>query len=177
MVDTPGHGKLRHHAIDQIVDPQNLRGIIFVVDAADLSPDSRGLRDAAEYLHDVLLSLQNRMTKSKTSKAPKHLPVLIAANKVDLFTAIPASLVKMRLEQEISHVRSSRAKGLFDSGVAMNDFSSDSDRNWLGGTEDGVFEFSQMAGANVEVQIEAGSVTGTEKPDIAGYWDWLAKNL
>ena len=147
------------------------------MDAADLSLDSKGLRDAAEYLHEILLSLQRRLTRSKTSKAPKHLPMLIAANKVDLFTALPVSLVKSRLEQEITQVRSSRAKGLFDSGVGMNEFSSDTDKDWLGETEDGGFEFSQMEEANVEIQIESGSVIGTEKPDISGYWDWLGKNL
>ena len=70
-----------------------------MVDAADLSSSAEGdsnegLRQSAEYLHDLLLLLQTRSTKSKSSKAPKELPVLVAANKLDLFTALPAPLVK-----------------------------------------------------------------------------------
>ena len=177
LVDTPGHGKLRHYATTELVRPQNLRGIIFVVDAADLSPDSQGLRDTAEYLHDLLLLLQKRLTSNKTSKAPSDVPVLIAANKTDLFTALPAVLVKKTLEAEITGVRTSRAKGLLDSGIGMNDLADDPDRDWLGEPGEGGFEFSQMLEANVRIQIESGSTSGTENADVASYWAWLGSNL
>ena len=177
LVDTPGHGKLRYNASDQMVNPHNLWGIVFVVDAADLAPDSIGLRDAAEYLHDILLSLQKRLIKSKTSKAPRLIPLLIAANKEDLFTALPASLVKATLETEISRVRSSRAKGLFDSGIGMNDLSTDPDKDWLGETGEEEFAFSQMVEANVEVEIQSGSSSGIDNPNISRYWDWFGRNL
>ena len=177
LIDTPGHGKLRFHAHDHIVRPQNLRGIVFVLDAADLATDSAGLRDAADYLHGILLALQKRLTKSKTSKVPKRLPVLVAAHKSDLFTALPPALVRTTLEREISRIRSSRSKGLLDSGIGLNDTLSDGDDDWLGETGGGAFSFSQMAEVNVEVHFAAGSISGDGKGDIALYWDWLKDNM
>ena len=180
LVDTPGHGKLRYHALESIVKPQNLKGIIFLVDAANISTSSdghggEGLREAAEYLHDVLLQLQKRSSVSKTSRAPKELPVLVAANKLDLFTALPAPLVRTALESEITKVRSSRGKGLLDSGTGMNEV--DEERDWLGDGGDGAFNFSQMEEVNVPVAVIGGNVTGTDNADIAKWWDWIGGNL
>ena len=180
LVDTPGHGKLRYHALESIVKPQNLKGIIFLVDAANISAGSdghggEGLREAAEYLHDVLLQLQKRSSNSKTSRAPKEMPVLIAANKLDLFTALPAALVKIALESEITRVRSSRAKGLLDSGVGMNDV--EEERDWLGDGGDGAFGFSQMAEVNVPIAIIGGNVMGSDEADVVQWWDWIGGNL
>lgn len=182
LVDTPGHGKLRHHAFETVVKPQNLKGIIFMVDAADLSMVNSGtgnesLRQTAEYLHDVLLLLQKRSTSSKTSKAPKELPVLIAANKLDLFTALPAPLVKTALESEISNVRSSRTKGLLDSGIGINDLDIGEEKEWLGDGGDGKFEFSQMDDVNVAVSVAGGNVLGADGPDVKQWWNWIASNL
>ncbi len=182
FADTPGHGKLRHHAFDSVIKPQNLKGIIFMVDAADISMDNSGagneaLRQTAEYLHDVLLLLQKRSTSSKTSKAPKELPVLIAANKLDLFTALPAPLVKTALESEISNVRGSRTKGLLDSGIGMNDLDIGEEKEWLGDGGDGKFEFSQMDEVNVTVSVAGGNVLGGDGPDVKRWWDWIASNL
>ena len=147
------------------------------MDAADLAPDSDSLRDTAEYLHDILLALQKRLTGSKTSKVPKSLPVLVAANKSDLFTALPPSLVKTSLEKEISRIRTSRAKGLLDSGIGMSEASTDSEKDWLGDTGEGEFEFSQMAEMNVDIEFTAGSVAGSGEPEAASYWNWLGSNL
>lgn len=182
LVDTPGHGKLRHHAFETVVKPQNLKGIIFMVDAADLSMANSGtgnetLRQTAEYLYDVLLLLQKRSTSSKTSKAPKELPVLIAANKLDLFTALPAPLVKTALESEISNVRSSRTKGLLDSGIGINDLDIGEEKEWLGDGGDGKFEFSQMDDVNVAVSVAGGNVLGADGPDVKQWWNWIASNL
>ena len=183
LADTPGHGKLRHHAFDSIIKPQNLRGIIFMVDAAEISmggsnvTGNESLRQAAEYLHDILLLLQKRSTNSKTTKAPKELPVLVAANKLDLFTALPAPLVKTALESEISNVRSSRTKGLLDSGIGMNDQDIGEEKEWLGDGGDGKFEFSQMDEVNVSVSVAGGNVLGADGPDVNQWWDWIANNL
>ena len=182
LADTPGHGKLRHHAFDSVIKPQNLRGIIFVVDAADLSSSSSGtgkepLRQAAEYLHDLLLQLQKRATNTKSSKGPKRLPVLIAANKLDLFTALPPPLVQGVLEAEISNVRSSKNKGLLDSGIGMNDLDIGEEKEWLGDGGEGRFEFSQMEEVNVSVSVAGGNVLGSEGPDIQQWWDWIGSNL
>lgn len=182
LADTPGHGKLRHHAFESVIKPQNLKGIIFVVDAADLSSGNSGvgnesLRQTAEYLHDLLLLLQKRATSTKTSKGPQELPVLVAANKLDLFTALPAPLVKLALESEITKVRSSRNKGLLDSGIGMNDSDISEEKEWLGDGGEGKFEFSQMEEANVSVSVAGGNVLGTDGPDVKQWWDWIGSNL
>lgn len=172
--DTPGHGKLRHYAVDTISKPQNLQGIIFMADAADLSLDtSEGPRQTAEYLHDVLLQLQKQVTESKTAKARKEIPVLIAANKLDLFTALPAPLVKTKLESEIAKVRKSRSEGLLDSGIDTKDLGVGEEREWLGETGEGKFEFSQLEEFNIQIKILGGNVTGAEGSDIKQWWDWI----
>ncbi|KAL5119179.1 hypothetical protein ACEQ8H_002887 [Pleosporales sp. CAS-2024a] len=179
VVDTPGHGKLRHYAASMLADPTSLRGIIFVVDAAALADDA-GLSDAAGYLHDVLLALQKRYTGATSSKAPPGIPVLIAANKMDLFTALPANLVKHQLERAITEVRMSRAKALRDAGAALSGGEDDVDeeKEWLGEGGEGAFEFSQMqeigttvtvVGANVVQRQHAGSVSG--------WWEWIGELL
>ncbi|KAL6717035.1 hypothetical protein ACLMJK_004949 [Lecanora helva] len=182
LADTPGHGKLRHYAYESVIKPQNLKGIIFVVDAADLAPGNdsstnQPLRQTAEYLHDILLLLQSRSTNSKSRKGPKALSVLIAANKLDLFTALPAPLVKGTLESEITNVRSSRNKGLLDSGIGMDDMDSGEEREWLGEGGEGKFEFSQMEDFNVDVTVAGGNVLGSEGPDVKKWWDWIGDHL
>jgi signal recognition particle receptor subunit beta len=173
-VDTPGHGKLRHHAIDSIVKPQHLRGIIYVVDAANISPGSAGLRETAEYLHDILLLLQKRAATAMTSR---EIPVLIAANKLDLFTALPTSMVRATLEQEITNIRASRAKGLLDSGIAMTDMGAGDEKDWLGEGGEGKFEFTQMEEVNVSVTVAGGNVASSGDTDVRKWWDWIGSNL
>lgn len=153
-----------------------------MVDAADLSSSTEGdsnegLRQAAEYLHDLLLLLQTRSTKSKSSKAPKELPVLVAANKLDLFTALPAPLVQKALEAEITNVRTSKSKGLLDSGIDMNEPDVGEEKDWLGDGGEGTFKFSQMEEVNVFVTVLGGNVVGTDGPDVGKWWDWIGSNL
>ncbi|KAK0511362.1 hypothetical protein JMJ35_005935 [Cladonia borealis] len=186
LADTPGHGKLRHHAFDTIIKPQNLKGIIFMVDAADISTSTsttgaagnEALRQTAEYLHDLLLLLQKR-ANTKTSRAPPDIPVLIAANKLDLFTALPAPLVKSALETEITNVRNSRGKGLLDSGIGMDDIAGGAgeEREWLGEGGEGKFTFGQMEESNVQVSVVGWNVVGAEGPDVQGWWAWVGENL
>lgn len=180
LADTPGHGKLRHHAFDRVIKPQNLKGIIFMVDAADLSSASgssdngaEGRRQTAEYLHDILLLLQKRSTGSKTSKAPRELSLLIAANKLDLFTALPAPLVKSALEAEISQVRTSRNKGLLDSGIGMNDLDIGEEKEWLGDGGEGAFSFQQMEEVGVSVDVLGGNVLGVDGANVEAWWAWI----
>ncbi|KAL9636166.1 MAG: hypothetical protein Q9204_002366 [Flavoplaca sp. TL-2023a] len=176
--DTPGHGKLRHYAMDSISKSQNLQGIVFVVDAADLSLEaSEGARQAAEYLHDILLQLQKRATSSKTSRAPKEMPVLIAANKLDLFTALPAPLVKSTLESEITKLRNSLSAGLLDSGVGAKHPDAAEEQDWLGEVGDGPFGFAQLQEFNIQVKVLGGNVTGVDGSDIKQWWDWIGSIL
>ncbi|MCJ1286978.1 hypothetical protein MMC26_006325 [Xylographa opegraphella] len=176
LIDTPGHGKLRHYALDNLIKPQYLKGIVFVVDAANVTPGSSGLKEAAEFLYDVLLTLQKRSTALKTSGTLSEIPVLIAANKLDLFTALPAALVKNVLEKEITNVRLSRSKGLLDSGIAIHDGDSVDDKGWLGDGGEGSFEFSQLEEANIIVTVGGGNVVG-DGVNIKMWWDWIGSIL
>jgi signal recognition particle receptor subunit beta len=177
LIDTPGHGKLRHHALQNITNPKNLKGIIFLVDAATISAGNGGLRQTADYLHDVLLVLQKRMTGGKALKALKEISVLIAANKMDLFTALPAALVKKSLESEITKVRASRSKGLLDSGIGMGEDVDDDKDDWLGETGSSEFKFSQMEEFDITVEVSGGNVTGGDGPGVDKWWKWISERL
>ena len=152
-----------------------------MIDAADLSAgDARGtetdpIRQTAEYLHDVLLLLQKRASSTKSARGPSNLPLLILANKSDLFTALPAPLVKVALEKEITNVRRSRHKGLLDSGIGMDDI--DEEKEWLGEGGDGSFDFSQMDEVNISVLVAGGNVLGADGADVKQWWDWIGSNL
>lgn len=164
-----------------IVTPNNLKGIIFVVDAATLSLDADdsgndSLSQTAQYLHDILLVLQKKHTNSKTSKGPAETPVLVAANKLDLFTALPAKLVKSVLEDEITSLRKSRTQGLLDSGIGMAD-EIDDDKDVLGGGGEGKFEFSLMEEYNVRVEVIGGNVLGSNTAEVGAWWDWIGRHL
>ncbi|KAI1006183.1 hypothetical protein K3495_g2039 [Podosphaera aphanis] len=171
LIDTPGHGKLRHHALKNLTEPQNLRGIIFIVDATTLTVGEDGLNEAATYLHDVLLLLQKT---AEASKGSKEIPVLIATNKMDLFTALPVALIKKNLETEITKVRSSRSKSLLDSDISMNN--GEEDDNWLGEVGSRDFKFSQMDEFNIPIEIQAGNVLG-ESPSVTKWWTWISERL
>ena len=176
LIDTPGHGKLRHHALENITNPQNLKGFIFLVDAATLSAAEAGLRQTADYLHDILLLLQKRMAGGKSSKALKEVPVLIASNKMDLFTALPAALVKSTLEAEITKVRTSRSKGLLDSGIGMDGADDDKD-DWLGEVGSSDFKFSQLEEFDISIEVIGGNVLGAEGPTVEKWWRWISERL
>jgi len=145
------------------------------VDAATLSAGDEGLRQTADYLHDILLLLQKRMDNKKTAKVLKEVPVLIAANKMDLFTALPAALVKSSLEAEITKVRTSRSKGLLDSGIGMDDADEDKD-DWLGEMGSSDFKFSQMEEFDVSIEVIGGNVLGGA-PTVNKWWGWVSERL
>lgn len=179
VIDTPGHGKLRHHAFAALASTKTLRGLVFVVDSAALS-SAAGLTEAATYLHDMLLALQKRHSSGKTSKGPAAIPVLVAANKLDLFTALPPQLVKSKLQDEISKIRSTRAKGLLDSGAGGEGEdgagAGDEDYEWLGEGGEGAFDFKQMEESDVEVVVLGGNMTGGE-PQLDQWWKWIAQHM
>ncbi|KAI8962832.1 P-loop containing nucleoside triphosphate hydrolase protein [Daldinia sp. FL1419] len=171
LVDTPGHGKLRNqHAMTHITS-KTLRGIIYVLDAASLDD---GLADAASFLYDILLALQKRTGAGKTSKTPTAIHVLIAANKLDLFTALPASLVKGHLEAELGRIRQSRSKGLLDSGVGADEIGSEEQDDWLGQYGSDKFSFGQMREFDIEVDVIGGSVLDGK---VDKWWDWISERV
>lgn len=91
LQDTPGHGKLRDRAVELI--SADTKGVVFVVDSS-----AQGWHDAGEYLHAVLLRVQKVAAKRKDPNA--LFPVLVACNKSDLFTALPATRVRALLDRK-----------------------------------------------------------------------------
>ncbi|KAK4943446.1 hypothetical protein LTR10_016937 [Elasticomyces elasticus] len=171
MIDTPGHGKLRtEQALSQIQNPA-LRGVIFVVDSTVLdSSDSATCRDTALYLHDTLLALQRRFTTK--SKAKIDIPVLIAANKQDLFTALPTGAVRERLQAEIERVRVSKSRGLTTVGQESE---ADAEEDVLGGGGEEKFTFKLLEEEyNIKVDVIGGAVKGEEAGKGVRRWeDWI----
>lgn len=157
-------------ALSHIREPA-LRGVIFVVDSSVLdSSDSVASRDTAVYLHDTLLALQRRAT-SKT-KGKTATPVLVAANKQDLFTALPAGAVKERLQAEIERVRVSKSKGLTTVGQEPD---ADGEDHVLGGGGEEVFTFKLMEDEyDIKVDVLGGAVKGEEAGKGVRRWEeWI----
>ncbi len=200
LVDTPGHPKLRGHALAHLSSAtptipsttssssaaptqSKLKALIFLVDAAALAdPDSGALSSTASYLYDVLLALQQRFHRRSGSRAPASVPVLVAANKSDLFTALPAALVRSQLEAELGRIRKSRSKGLLDSGVGADDVDNaggaggEEADGWLGGYGTEKFGFKEMMEFDVEVEVLGGNVLG-EGPGAEKWWKWIGERV
>lgn len=186
--DTPGHGKLRDAQgvaqLSAMADPKAKkgapRGVIFMVDSGTIL-DETELRDAAGYLHDVLLFLQKRIASSRTSVFRKlpDISVLVAANKQDLFTALPANSVKQRLETEIEKIRQSKRKGLLSADVNVGD----DEQDILGGDEGHEqFTFKLLEEeSGVKVTVIGGSVKSNNGADVGAgvrQWeDWIGSCL
>jgi signal recognition particle receptor subunit beta len=173
LVDTPGHGKLRNLATARLEAADKLRAIVFVVDAAAIS-EHDALAHTASYLYDVLLHLQRRASDKRKPKAP--VPVLVAANKMDLFTALPAAMVKSHLEAEFTRIRASKSKGLLDSGVGMDDIGSEEQDAWLGEFGSEKFSFAQLQEFEIDVEVMPGSAVG-DSPGADKWWWWIAQRV
>ncbi|KAI9824949.1 MAG: hypothetical protein M1826_007201 [Phylliscum demangeonii] len=163
LIDTPGHTKLRHFALDFLATANNLCGVVFMLDAGDLSviePEGStgiGLKGTAEYLLDVLLAVKRRSAKLEGAQP---FALLVAANKLDLFTALPTPLIKTRLSAELHDVFRSRAKGLLDSNS---------------GTGDGAQAEDEEIG--VSYDVIGGHVMGSNGTDITEWLKWIGKRL
>lgn len=184
LTDTPGHGKLRNKALTKIANGSgsnakaSLKSVVFMVDAAALG-EQEVLADSAAYLYDILLTLQKasiRKAKGGAKQDSRGVPVLIAANKLDLFTALPGTVVKTSLEAEITRIRNSKSRGLLDSGVGTDEIGSEEKDDWLGEYGSKKFLFSQLAEFDVEVDVIAGNVKAKENegPGVEKWWQWIA---
>lgn len=211
LVDTPGHPKLRRHALTALSRPNptivpsafsasvsksgsssntssssethksKLKALVFVVDAAALADsDSGALASTAEYLYDVLLTLQQRFDRQRRggARAPASVPVLVAANKLDLFTALPAGLVKSQLEGELGRIRKARSKGLLDSGEgdSLDSPGGEDEEGWLGSYGTEKFSFDEMREFDVEVEVVGGNVFG-DGPGAEKWWRWIGERV
>lgn len=146
-----------------------------MVDTAALV-DEATLRDTATYLHDVLLVLQKRTLNKGKSSA--KVGVLVAANKQDLFTALPPGSVREKLEREIDRIRKSKTKGLMD--AAEMDTEED---EILGndGAQD-VFSFKLLEEeVGVKVDVVGGAVKGDAQEEsgegVRRWEEWLGMCL
>ncbi|KAI6246863.1 Signal recognition particle receptor subunit beta [Erysiphe necator] len=174
LTDTPGHGKLRPIAQKNLSTLQNIKGIIFVVDASRLKNGDDYLRSTAEYLYEVLLLLKKKAEESNYLKVTS---VLIAANKMDLFTALPKELIQNNLESEISKLRISKIYGLQDSGAAEEIGLDDEKDEWLGENGSEKFQFSHLRESiNLSIEILGGNVNG-KNPHVEEWWAWIARQL
>ncbi|GJN67667.1 hypothetical protein PLIIFM63780_005110 [Purpureocillium lilacinum] len=172
LVDTPGHGKLRNVASGKLARAEKLKAVVFMVDAAAIG-EHDVLAPTAAYLYDVLLHLQRKASSKGKDKA--SVPVLVAANKMDLFTALPATMVKSQLEAELTRIRATRSKGLLDSGVGIDDVGSEEQDGWLGEYGSEKFSFQQMREFEIDVDVIGGSVTA--EADVDKWWWWMAQRV
>jgi signal recognition particle receptor subunit beta len=91
---------------------------------------------------------------------------------------LPAALVKTTLEAEVGKVRSSRSKGLLDSGIGMGDAAEAEERDdWVGEMGSNDFKFSQMEEFNINVEVIGGSVIATDEPEVERWWSWVEQRL
>ncbi|KAL4761901.1 signal recognition particle receptor subunit beta [Aspergillus foveolatus] len=180
--DTPGHGKLRgSQGLSELVSMSTakdtkakLRGVLFMVDTAAIS-ETEALRDAASYLYDVLLILQKRaLQRGKSSaRAAAEIPVLIAANKQDLFTALPPGSVREKLEAEIDRIRKSKSKGIMD--ASADDGNGEGEDDILGSYDlKDTFSFKGLKDEiGVQVDVVGGAVKGDDGDEMgAGVRRW-----
>ncbi|KAJ5333480.1 Small GTPase superfamily ARF type [Penicillium brevicompactum] len=183
--DTPGHGKLRVSqglaelsTMAQSKDIKTrLRGVLFMVDTAALV-DEATLRDTATYLHDVLLVLQKRAKNGSSSKRTTEIPVLVAANKQDLFTALPPGSVREKLEAEIERIRKSKNKGLLDAA----DTGLEDEEEILANDEQESFTFKLLEfETGIKVEVVGGAVKGDQEEDFGSgvrrWEEWIGMCL
>lgn len=107
----------------------------------------------------------------KGGKAKQDIPVLIAANKQDLFTALPPSAIREKLEAEVERVRKSRSKGLLEPGMQGREEEDDV----LGGNEgEGKFGFKMLEEVGVRVEVVGGAVRAEGGgPGIRRWEEWI----
>ncbi|BFZ59369.1 hypothetical protein YB2330_000377 [Saitoella coloradoensis] len=155
LVDLPGHPKLAH-LFEAELALNTPKGLVFVIDSAALArPDA--IRAVAEQLYALFVRLQ----KVKTA-----VPVLIACNKSDLFTALPAPRVKTLLEAEIEKIRKIRS-----AEISLAEGEDEEDKELLG-WEGEDFKFGMLEGT--EVEVVSGSV---DKNEVQAWKDWMAERV
>ncbi|KAL0091185.1 signal recognition particle receptor beta subunit-domain-containing protein [Phycomyces blakesleeanus] len=149
LVDMPGHERIRYRYSEFL---PVARGIVFVVDSTTIS---RQIRSVAEYLYNVLASLEAQNRK---------LPVLIACNKADMITALPKDKIQTLLEAEINRLRGTRT-----AAVEQQNSEGDDQEGFLG-YEGEAFKFEHLESI---VDFEVCSVQKEEIDSVTGWIESL----
>ncbi|KAI8998188.1 signal recognition particle receptor beta subunit-domain-containing protein [Gaertneriomyces semiglobifer] len=121
IVDLPGHEKLRFKYAEYIA---SAAGVVFIVDSTTIA---RQVRQAAEYLYDILA---NRYTQRN------EIPLLILCNKCDVLLALKEDRIKALLEEEIDRLRVTRT-------AEVQNQDEDKEEEFLG-DEGKPFKFEQL---------------------------------
>ncbi|KAJ6263234.1 Signal recognition particle subunit [Drechslerella dactyloides] len=174
LKDTPGHPKLRSQALTSInLGPKACIGIIFMLDSAVLSSQPR-LTDTVEYLYELLLVIQKQYNSLSESSAssPDPIPLLIACNKNDLFTALPSAKISILLQTELGRMKETKRKGLLNAGAGEED-DEDLDRV-LGDENSDHVTWEGLREFGVEISVQSGSIKSTH----AESWkSWMSSCL
>lgn len=103
--------------------------------------------------------------------------MLVAANKQDLFTALPQGSVRERLEVEIERVRVSRRKGLVT--VGEEEGAEIEGEDVLGGGGEETFSFGILGQEyGIEIDVWGGAVKGEEAGKGVRKWEeWIGRRL
>ncbi|KAG4304076.1 hypothetical protein PORY_002440 [Pneumocystis oryctolagi] len=141
LIDFPGHPKFYH----LFRETKHIKSVIFMIDASVIIKNAYHV---AQQFYVLLKDLRAKKIKS----------VLIAANKNDLFTSLPAPKITSILEEKLSDIILSRSKGIIE--MDEND---DDDDDWLINAE-GKVQLSDIQG--LDVMVSSGSV---ENDHISGW--------
>lgn len=146
VVDCPGHERLQQYSRKELIEG-NTKAVVFVVDAA---AGAETIKNSAVPLIPVLEIAERDL-----------IPVLIAVNKFDLFSALSVTKIKQLLEDEITHLRDTRNNALMGS---QDDDSEE--RELLGSGEK--FSFGDL---ETQVDVIDGSVAARR---LSKWEEWLA---
>lgn len=135
LVDLPGHEKLQYWWHEYLTEYPFIKGIVFMIDAAS-GPEK--IKDSASRLYTILLAADRR-----------QISVMIALNKLDLFSALSPAKIKSLLEAELEGIRSAKTKSVGESSEDI-----DPSDNFLG-LDGEKFTFGQL---EIPVSIVEGSV-------------------
>ncbi|KAJ5122876.1 hypothetical protein N7526_009813 [Penicillium atrosanguineum] len=188
LKDTPGHGKLRtSQGIAELQSMSSskdvktkIRGLLFMIDTAALVDEANlpGRRNLPPRCFAGSSEAVNGQGKSST-KREADIPVLVAANKQDLFTSLPPGSVREKLEAEIDRIRKSKTKGLMDASM---DSGLDAEEDVLGDDDaQGVFTFKLLEQVGIKVDVVGGAVKGDPQEEygsgVRRWEEWIGMCL
>eukprot|EP00898_Chlorokybus_atmophyticus_P000229 jgi/Chlat1/1206/Chrsp115S00739 len=149
VVDLPGHPRLQLKAEPYI---GSARGIVFVIDAVELLPNSRSI---AERMYELL---------TNRSIHKRRIPLLVACNKMDNLNAHTVEFIRKRLEKELDQLRSTKNTLSEASTAAVRAAGSSSGEVYLGSKTE-AFKFSQLPNkvSFAETSVAQGNIADVER--------------